>query len=569
MPETAPHRRFSFHECLGKGGFGEVYRATMTNPSGLAQVVAVKVLHAKFAPGSPAVSRLRDEGRLMAALQHPNILRVIDLLTLDGRAALIAEYMEGADVNTLVGAGKLPTRVALEIIAAASRGLDGAWNGRSPDTGEPLRLVHRDIKPANIRVGPHGDVKVLDFGIARTDRLEREAETEAHMVLGSLPYLSPEACVSPNLTVKADVYAMGCTLFEVLSGERMTTGKTPAAVYSMLSVKSLHQEHCEARAELLPHDDQLREIVARAVSFRADDRPDAGELADLCEDAAARFSDQPSLARWARSYSWPPQGADTGDLTGSTLNDTMSRSLQSTFELPELPPEPPPETEERSSLAGGTRIGLGLGISVVVGTLAMLLCGGGVLLSGVMTLPGTSPAPVVGTEGSDEPDEVAPVEVVEPSQPLQIGLKPGAQSDEPASQGTGTAGDPAPAPPEPSGASTPTPAPSKPAEPVLDAAKTPSVPPKPIATSPEPVQEPSGTADPVPDRPPLAERAQLKKVVFVKDGTEYQPGNVPPGTYDLMTDFGSGLKSSGVVVVEPGQQVDVACSSRRQTCWVK
>ncbi|MBT3224140.1 MAG: serine/threonine protein kinase, partial [Proteobacteria bacterium] len=160
-------REFSFQRCLGSGGFGEVYLATMTSSGGVETDVAVKVLHGGLDPRSQAVQRLRDEGRLLGVLNHPAILRVTDLVLLEGRIALVTEYVEGADLDECFGAHPpLPPRALLEVIGRVADALHSAFNTTSAN-GTPLELIHRDIKPANIRLGRHGDVKLLDFGIAR------------------------------------------------------------------------------------------------------------------------------------------------------------------------------------------------------------------------------------------------------------------------------------------------------------------------------------------------------------------------------------------------------------------
>src|SRR5689334_13675221 len=106
--ESGRQRQFHIHDCLGRGGYGEVYRSTMVAPGGVKLDVAVKLLRVDLDPGNEAVRRLRDEARLLSALRHPAILQVFDLAVLDGRIGLITEYVEGEDLASLIAPGSAP-----------------------------------------------------------------------------------------------------------------------------------------------------------------------------------------------------------------------------------------------------------------------------------------------------------------------------------------------------------------------------------------------------------------------------------------------------------------------------
>ena len=147
MPETPARapigRTFEFLQCLGRGAFGEVYLATMRSSDVVESKVAVKVLRRDVDPNSQAVSRLRDEARLLGSLNHPHILQIFDLIELGGRAALVTEYIPGADLTDL--AGQIPPRTALEIGARIADALEAAWTTIGKN-GQPIRLILRDIK---------------------------------------------------------------------------------------------------------------------------------------------------------------------------------------------------------------------------------------------------------------------------------------------------------------------------------------------------------------------------------------------------------------------------------------
>jgi hypothetical protein len=317
-------RRFELHACLGRGGFGEVYRATMTSGGGLSQRVAVKLLHADL--GTDAVQRLRDEGRLLATLDHPAILRVLDLVILDDRVALVTELIEGRDLSQC---GVMPVRPALDAIASVASALDEAWS---------MRLVHRDVKPANIRLSRHGAVKLLDFGIARSDMVDREARTGTHAVLGSLRYMPPEAFERAVPSDKGDVFALGATLYEVVTGRPVFEDVAPMDVLrraaDAMGFAALIDEAL-GRVEV----SALRDLLADCLGHDPDGRPSAADVALRCEDLALS-QPRPSLRRWCLAQAWEEE-AEPAPLVGQSLDE----STLDTFDLTPAPvptaPAPP------------------------------------------------------------------------------------------------------------------------------------------------------------------------------------------------------------------------------------
>ena len=167
---------------------------------------------------------MRDEARLLGWLRHRNIVDVMDLTRLDGRVAVVMEYLEAVDCGTVIkqyysDGARIPPRAVLEIVSFVAAALDAAFN-QPPYTGEkPLRVIHRDIKPSNIMLDVHGTVKVLDFGVARADFQQREAATQ-EMSFGSFDYMSSERVFLEEAGPRSDVYSLGATCFELLMAER-------------------------------------------------------------------------------------------------------------------------------------------------------------------------------------------------------------------------------------------------------------------------------------------------------------------------------------------------------------
>ena len=212
-------RRFEIGHCLGKGGFGEVYRAVVFSSGGLEHEVAIKLLHPDLLHKETARDRMRAEGRMLSRLTHPSIVTCYALTVLASRIALVTEFVPGADLSVCCKmTPALPPRALLQVIGKVSEALDLALNATAP-SGQPMDLIHRDIKPGNIRVGQHGQPFLLDFGIARSDTMERNVQTAADLVVGSLLYMAPERFGPRGASGASDVFGLGCCMYEGLVGK--------------------------------------------------------------------------------------------------------------------------------------------------------------------------------------------------------------------------------------------------------------------------------------------------------------------------------------------------------------
>ncbi len=317
MPEDRP--AFDLHLCLGAGGYGEVYLATQHLQGGGKRRVAVKVLR-EIDENSEAVKRMRDEGQMLALLNHPTILQVHQFTRVDGRLALVTEYVEGTDLATFCKPPLLHPRVVFAIVAEVASAVDFAWRMPNPRTSKPFRIIHRDIKPDNIRISREGEVRVLDYGIAKSGDMKRHAKTAAGSVLMTPGYGAPESLTFGVSSNSVDVYALGATLFELLTGEKLFQGK-PLAYQATLAMDTVDYQHFVAQRLELITLEPARGLLEGLFQHAPERRPAAQHVADFCEDMVD-WLEGPTLRQWASRYAFPEvKGVPTShDLTGRSVS---------------------------------------------------------------------------------------------------------------------------------------------------------------------------------------------------------------------------------------------------------
>jgi len=326
MADTTERRTFKVHACIGRGGYGEVYRATMFS-EGISHEVALKVLHANLDQASQPVQRLRDEMRFLEALDHPSILTVHDLVVIEGRIGLVTEWIEGQDLSKCIrGSDRISTRAAVEALGRIAGALEFAHN--APVTGQKtLGLVHRDVKPANIRVGRNGQVRLLDFGVARADNIEREAKTIAGNIFGSHPYMAPERFRTSHSAPAADVYALGATLYEALKGERLWLMPL-GDIFKLVVSETRYRNALKARlAELPPTPEPVVELIENMLSWDASARPSALGVQLRCDKLRGTLSGA-DLFHWCRDRTWPELLILPGLFSGRVVHEDAIDPLE-------------------------------------------------------------------------------------------------------------------------------------------------------------------------------------------------------------------------------------------------
>jgi serine/threonine protein kinase len=281
---------------LGRGGMGEVWRA---RDQRLAREVAVKVLPAKFASDAELLKRFEQEARAAGMLNHPNILTIYDIGTHAGAPYIVSELLEGEELRAELNGGLLPTRKAVDYAIQTARGLAAAHE---------KGVVHRDLKPENLFITRDGRVKILDFGLAKLKEKsgragewesggvgERESGrrgegakllphspalplTTPGVVLGTVGYMSPEQARGLEADARADIFALGAILYEMLAGRRAFQGES--AIETMNAILREEPPELEtASGKIAP---QLDLIVRRCLAKQPEQRFQSGQRFGVC-----------------------------------------------------------------------------------------------------------------------------------------------------------------------------------------------------------------------------------------------------------------------------------------------
>jgi len=297
-------------EQIGAGGMAEVFRARVRGYEGFAKLVAIKRIRPRFAADRTFVDMFVDEAKIAGRLSHANIAKIFDLGRVDGQYYIAMEHVHGRDVKAIFGhckktVGPVPVAQACYIAMKMCEGLDYAHSHRDV-RGERLELVHRDISPQNVLVSFDGEVKIIDFGVAKA--LGRASHTQTGMVKGKLTYMSPEQIRGLPVDNRSDIYACGIVLYEMLTGRRLFRTDSPRE--TIMKIRSGRIVPLRTYNQRVPA--ALETIVLKALSLHPDDRfQTAGDL----QSALHRFAylrghmcSSSDIASWLRGQ-FPKQFA--------------------------------------------------------------------------------------------------------------------------------------------------------------------------------------------------------------------------------------------------------------------
>jgi eukaryotic-like serine/threonine-protein kinase len=329
--------RYELEELVGSGGMSDVFRA---RDNQLDRRVAIKILHGRYAGDPEYLERFRSEARAVARLSHPNIVTVIDRGDDAGRQYIVFEHVDGENLKELVlRSGRLPVGRAVELALAVADGLAFAHR---------QGLVHRDVKPQNVLLSREGEVKVTDFGIARSLEVERGV-TQTGTVLGTGEYLAPEQASGKPVSPATDVYSLGVVLWEMLAGEVPFDGENFVAV----ALRHVN--------EPLPSLREVRSDVSLRLAA-------AVERA-LAKDPARRFPSMAALAKELRAC------LTDGGAEVPVAQDDAALTL---ITPPATAPAPPARVRRRRSRRGPFAWAL-LAVAIAGAAFAaVVLLGGGI-----------------------------------------------------------------------------------------------------------------------------------------------------------------------------------------------
>jgi serine/threonine protein kinase len=278
---AVPFGKYELLRKIASGGMGQVFLAR--ERSSVERIVVLKLILPHLAEDDEFLTMFLEEARLVARLQHPNLVTILDLQEVEGRHCLAMEYVQGDDVRRLDKQSRLkgrllPAGLVMRVISEAAAGLDYAHKARDAQ-GQPLRLVHRDVSPQNILVGFDGAVKIIDFGVAKA--ASSGHQTATGVLKGKYPYMSPEQASGQSVDGRSDQFALGVVMWELLTGRRLFKGES-----DMMTLRLVKDCQVPKPSQINPKlPPGLDEVVLRALAPTPDKRyPDCGAFRLALED---------------------------------------------------------------------------------------------------------------------------------------------------------------------------------------------------------------------------------------------------------------------------------------------
>jgi serine/threonine-protein kinase len=264
-------QRYKVLERLDAGGMAEVFKGEAESLRGFKKLVAIKRILPSLTKNKKFVSMFLDEARLSLHLNHANVVHVFDIGVADGTYFIVMEFVDGANLKAVVESLKrrsqrMSVAQAIYMMMEVCKGLSYAHEMRDPISGQPMNIVHRDISPPNVLMSRVGEVKIVDFGLAKAaSQLEL---TDPGVVKGKFSYLSPEAASGMPIDHRSDVFSAGIVLYELLTGRRLFVGETDYQTVELVRkayVPPVSKDNAEVPKAL---EDVLKKSLARDVNQR-------------------------------------------------------------------------------------------------------------------------------------------------------------------------------------------------------------------------------------------------------------------------------------------------------------
>ena len=343
MPALEAHRfgRFILAKRLAVGGMGEIYLASLKGPGGFEKLLVIKRVLESLAGKPGFVEMFLSEARVAAKLAHRNIAQIYEMGRADGHYYIAMEYVAGRSLSELIKRAvlrheRVPLSHTLDIVSQVASGLDYAH--RAADTQGPLNLIHRDISPRNLLLSYSGEVKIIDFGIAKS-RMSLEP-TAAGVVKGKVGYMSPEQSTARKLDPRSDIFSLGVVLYELCTSSHPFLTDDPILTFDAIQ-----------RKEPLPMSDVASELaVVEPIIDRA-----------LAKDPRDRFADcgalQRELQKLLQSGAVPAAEKSLTDYLHELFANDMLEDAALAAEISSLSPAaalPPPDERPTEALSSVT-----------------------------------------------------------------------------------------------------------------------------------------------------------------------------------------------------------------------
>jgi len=320
--------RYTVFECLGAGGMATVHRATVEIGGGVVREVALKRMLPQLADDKKVLDDFIREAKLAAQLQHPNIVRILELGRNGSTYFIAMELVRGHSLLQLLRlmtarGCTAPVGIVVAILSELCEALDYASNATDVDGGA-MEIVHRDLSPSNLIVADDGHLKVIDFGVAKS--VSGRFTTNSGLVKGKLGYLALEVLAGKDVDRRADVFSVGVVAWELLTSRRLFTGINEYEVVMKIR-KGAKEPPSVYNPECSP---ELDEIVMHALSRRREDRwPSGGVMKRALDTLRRTYREGPrEVDAWRRSLLPGTPGDDSTTMELVSLRDVMLRESQ-------------------------------------------------------------------------------------------------------------------------------------------------------------------------------------------------------------------------------------------------
>src|SRR5262245_38586879 len=339
----------------------EVFKAKAFGVEGFERLLAVKRILPNIAEDEEFITMFIDEAKIAVQLNHANICQIFDLGKVDDSYFIALEFVHGKDLRAIFdrckqkpvdGTTAMPIAQACFVVMKACEGLDYAHNKRDPQ-GKELHLVHRDVSPQNVLISYEGEVKLIDYGIAKA--AGKASQTQQGILKGKFGYMSPEQVRGLPIDRRSDIFSLGIVLYELLTGERLFVGESDfSTLEKVRNVEILPPSTYNRRIS-----EELERIVMKALAKDVEDRYQ--NAIDLHDDlqaymyTASQFYSRKELAAWMKKVFAAELEAETAKLESyrDVVEPPAARPAPSAGERPRRPAIPPPPPP--GALASGGR----------------------------------------------------------------------------------------------------------------------------------------------------------------------------------------------------------------------